>query len=112
MKKILLLAITCLSSLVSLGQPMMKNPGPDNTFSKIEGLKKTSAFRYNVPRIQDIHSRAGFGPAFYVFPDQALDAEQALTLVNDLCLPQLAKDFCVAFLFEFTTTRSKGSAVF
>ncbi len=93
MKKLLLLAVTCLSSLVSLGQPMMKNPGPDNTFSKIEGLKKTSAFRYNVPRIQDIHSRAGFGPAFYVFPDQALDAEQALTLVNDLCLPQLAKDF-------------------
>jgi len=93
MKKYLFLAIAYLSSLAALGQPMMQNPGPDDTFSKIEGIKKTSAFRYNVPRIQDIHARAGFGPAFYVFPDQPLDADQALTLVNELQLPQLAKDF-------------------
>ena len=92
-KTILSLAAAWLSAVAVMAQPAMKNTGADNTFSPIDGLEKTTAFRYNMPPNRGINARAGFGPAFYVFPDSKVDAAQALELVNSLGLPELATEF-------------------
>ncbi len=92
-KTILSLAAAWLSAVAVMAQPTMKNPGADNTFSPVDGLEKTTAFRYNMPPNRDINGRAGFGPAFYVFPDSKVNAAQALELVNTLGLPSLAGEF-------------------
>ncbi len=92
-KTILSPAAAWLSAAIVMAQPAMTNRGADNTFSPIDGLEKTTAFRYNMPPSSDINARAGFGPAFYVFPDGKVDAAQALELANSLGLPELAGEF-------------------
>ncbi len=92
-KTILSLAAAWLSAVAVMAQPAMKNTGADNAFSPIDGLEKTTAYRYNMPPNRGINARAGFGPAFYVFPDSKVDAAQALELVNSLGLPELATEF-------------------
>ena len=70
-------------------QPMMRPQGPLNEFSAIEG---TSALQYNLPKERNIESRAGFGPAFYIFPDQKLDNVSALALAKELKVIEMAAE--------------------
>lgn len=93
MKKLLAMAAAWLSAVAVMAQPMPGNPGPDNTFSPVDGLEKTTAYRYNMPHDNDINGRAGFAPSYYVFPDTKQDAQTALDLVNSLGLPELAKEY-------------------
>jgi dienelactone hydrolase len=64
--------------------------GPDDEFSVIEG---TSVLSYNLSREFDIHSRAGYGPVFYIFPDGRLDAASAKKLAQRLGLPDILRQF-------------------
>ena len=70
-------------------QLMMRPQGPLNEFSAIEG---TSALQYNLPMERNIESRAGFGPAFYIFPDQKLDNVSALALAKELKVIEMAAE--------------------
>lgn len=63
---------------------------PANEFSAIEG---TTALNYNLKSERDIHSRAGFGPVFYIFPDGKLDNRQALELAGRLKLVDIVKEY-------------------
>jgi hypothetical protein len=69
---------------------MMRPQGPANEFSAMEG---TSVLNYNLQMERDIHSRAGFGPAFYIFPDSKLDNNQALELAGKLDLVNIIKEY-------------------
>lgn len=90
-KTIMFVAAACLSFAAAMAQPMMQNPGPDDTFTAVDSME--NVYRYNMPMKRDINGRAGFGPAFYLFPDTKVDDKQALDLVNSLGLTQLAKDY-------------------
>ena len=68
----------------------MRPQGPANEFSAMEG---TSVLNYNLQMERDIHSRAGYGPAFYIFPDSKLDNNQALELAGKLDLVNIIKEY-------------------
>lgn len=83
-KKLLTAAASALVGVLAAAQPWMMRPqGPVNEFSAMEG---TSVLNYNMLPERDIHSRAGYGPAFYIFPDGRLDNKQALELARRLKL--------------------------
>ena len=69
---------------------MMRPQGPVNEFSAMEG---TSVLNYNLQIERDIHSRAGNGPVFYIFPDCKLDNNQALELAGNLDLVNIIKEY-------------------
>ena len=85
------LALLLASASLSLfAQPWMRPQGPLNEFSPMEG---TSVLTYNLPMERDIHSRAGYGPAFYIFADQKLNEQTALSLANELNIIEIAKTY-------------------
>lgn len=70
-KKLLTAAASALIGVLAAAQPWMMRPqGPVNEFSALEG---TSVLNYNMLPERNVHSRAGYGPAFYIFPDGRLD---------------------------------------
>ena len=84
-------AIFSIIGVLAAAQPWMMRPqGPANEFSAMEG---TSVLSYNLQRERDIHSRAGYGPAFYIFPDSKLDNNQALELAEKLDLVNIIKEY-------------------
>ena len=84
-------AIFSIIGVLAAAQPWMMRPqGPANEFSAMEG---TSVLSYNLQRERDIHSRAGYGPAFYIFPDSKLDNNQALELAGKLDLVNIIKEY-------------------
>lgn len=90
-KRLLTLAALFLIGFMAAAQPRMMHPqGPVNGFSEMEG---TSVLNYNLQSERDIHSRAGHGPAFYVFPDTRLDNKQALELAERLNLIGIVKEY-------------------
>ena len=88
--RLLASVVFSLFGLVVAAQPGMRPQGPVNEFSAIEG---TPVLNYNMRPERDIHSRAGFGPAFYIFPDGRLDNEQALELTEKLNLIGIVKEY-------------------
>ena len=83
--------IFSLIGVFAVAQPWMMRPqGPANEFSAMEG---TSVLNYNLQMERDIHSRAGYGPAFYIFPDSKLDNNQALELAEKLDLVNIIKEY-------------------
>ncbi|MBR2007959.1 MAG: hypothetical protein IKA01_08305, partial [Alistipes sp.] len=86
-KRYMMVATLALLWMGASAQPMMRPQGPLNEFSAIEG---TSALQYNLPMERNIESRAGFGPAFYIFPDQKLDNVSALALAKELKVIEMA----------------------
>lgn len=89
--RFLLAVVLSLLGVIAAAQPRMMHPqGPANEFSVIEG---TSVLVYNLLPERDIHSRAGFGPAFYIFPDGKLDNKQALELAGKMNLTGIVKEF-------------------
>ena len=84
-------AIFSIIGVLAAAQPWMMRPqGPANEFSAMEG---TSVLNYNLQMERDIHSRAGHGPAFYIFPDSKLDNNQALELAGKLDLVNIIKEY-------------------
>ena len=94
MKKIKRFALSAMLMAIGIGavaQPMMRRPqGPLNEFSAVEG---SPVLQYNLPMERNIESRAGNGPAFYIFPDQKLDEKAALNLAKELKLPEIAAEW-------------------
>ena len=90
MKRIALSIILAIAVLTACGQPPMGPRGPENEFSAIEG---TSAMTFNLPFSRDVKARAGHGPQFYLFPDQKLNENSALSLANELGLIGWARDY-------------------
>ena len=90
-KKLLTAAASALVGFLAAAQPWMMRPqGPANEFSAMEG---TSVLNYNMLPERDIHSRAGYGPAFYIFPDGRLDNQQALELAQRLKLTEIVQEY-------------------
>lgn len=90
-KKLLTAAASALVGFLAAAQPWMMRPqGPVNEFSAMEG---TSVLNYNMLPERDIHSRAGYGPAFYIFPDGRLDNQQALELAQRLKLTEIVQEY-------------------
>lgn len=90
-KKLLTAAASALVGFLAAAQPWMMRPqGPANEFSAMEG---TFVLNYNMLPERDIHSRAGFGPAFYIFPDGRLDNQQALELAQRLKLTEIVQEY-------------------
>lgn len=83
----ILLALLCMGAYAQSSQ---KSQGPLNEFSTMEGA---SALRYNLVRERNIESRAGYGPSFYIFPDQKMDEKSALVLAKELKLPEILTEF-------------------
>lgn len=83
MKKYIISALLGIAFLGASAQPMMRPSGPENEFSAIEG---TSAMSFNLPRTHDMSSRAGHGPAFYLFPDQKMDEKAGKAYIEELGL--------------------------
>lgn len=88
--RLLASVVFSLFGIVVAAQPGMRPQGPVNEFSAIEG---TSVLNYNMRPERDIHSRAGFGPTFYIFPDNRLDNEQALELTEKLNLIRIVREY-------------------
>ena len=89
--RLFMTAIFSLIGVFAVAQPWMMRPqGPANEFSAMEG---TSVLNYNLQMERDIHSRAGYGPAFYIFPDSKLDNNQALELAGKLDLVNIIKEY-------------------
>ena len=88
--RLLTAVVLSLAGIIVSAQPGTSPQGPINQFLAIEG---TSVLNYNMRPERDIHSRAGFGPAFYVFPDSKLDNGQALELVERLNLIGIVKEY-------------------
>lgn len=93
MKRYITSLIISMIMLAANAQPPMGPRGPENEFSAIDG---TSAMNYNLPFSHDVHSRAGHGPNFYLFPDQKLDSQEAKALSKELGLIGWAKDYAGA----------------
>ena len=90
-KKLLTAAASALVGFLAAAQPWMMRPqGPANEFSAMEG---TSVLNYNMLPERDIHSRAGYGPAFYIFPDGRLDNQLALELAQRLKLTEIVQEY-------------------
>lgn len=84
-------AIFSFVGVLAVAQSWMMQPqGPVNEFSAIEG---TSVLNYNFQVERNIHSRAGNGPVFYIFPDCKLDNNQALELAGNLDLVNIIKEY-------------------
>ena len=90
MKKLTMVATLLLLCLGAVAQPMRRPQGPLNEFSAMEG---TTALQYNLPMERNIESRAGYGPAFFIFPDQKLDEKSALDLAKELKIIEIAAEF-------------------
>ncbi|MBR3624947.1 MAG: hypothetical protein IKN48_01120 [Bacteroidaceae bacterium] len=90
MKKLTMVATLLLLCLGAVAQPMRRPQGPLNEFSAMEG---TTALQYNLPMERNIESRAGYGPAFFIFPDQKLDEKSALVLAKELKIIEIAAEF-------------------
>lgn len=90
MKKYIVSTLLSVAFIGAFAQPMMRPMGPENEFSAIEG---TSAMSFNLPRTHDMSSRAGQGPAFYLFPDQKMDEKAGKAYVEELGLTELAKNY-------------------
>ncbi len=90
MKKLTMVATLLLLCLGAVAQPMRRPQGPLNEFSAMEG---TTALQYNLPMERNIESRAGYGPAFFIFPDQKLDEMSALDLAKELKIIEIAAEF-------------------
>lgn len=89
--RLFMTVIFSLIGVFAVAQPWMMRPqGPANEFSAMEG---TSVLNYNLQMERDIHSRAGYGPAFYIFPDSKLDNNQALELAEKLNLVNIIKEY-------------------
>jgi hypothetical protein len=89
--RLLMTAIFSFVGVLAVAQSWMMRPqGPVNEFSAMEG---TSVLNYNLQIERDIHSRAGFGPVFYIFPDNKLDNNQALELAGNLDLVNIIKEY-------------------
>ncbi|MBQ1831171.1 MAG: hypothetical protein II112_02250, partial [Bacteroidales bacterium] len=90
-KQLLSAAAFALIGFLAAAQPWMTRPqGPANEFSVLEG---TSVLNYNMRPARNVHSRAGFGPAFYIFPDGRLDNGQALELARKLNLIEIVQEY-------------------
>ena len=85
-----MVATLLLLCLGAVAQPMRRPQGPLNEFSAMEG---TTALQYNLPMERNIESRAGYGPAFFIFPDQKLDEKSALDLAKELKIIEIAAEF-------------------
>ena len=84
-------AIFSFVGVLAVAQSWMMQPqGPVNEFSAMEG---TSVLNYNFQVERNIHSRAGNGPVFYIFPDSKLDNNQALELAGNLDLVNIIKEY-------------------
>ena len=83
----ILLTLFC---MVAFGQSTGNTQQPLNEFSSMEG---TSVLRYNFTRERNMESRAGYGPNFYIYPDQKLDEKSALALAKELKLPEIVSEF-------------------
>ena len=73
---IALLALCCMGAFA---QSPSKGQEPINEFTAIEGI---SALKYNYVREKNLEARYGYGPSFYLFPDQKLDEKSALDLAR------------------------------
>ena len=90
-KKLLTAAVFALIGFLATAQPWMMRPqGPANEFSALEG---TSVLNYNMVPERNVHSRAGFGPVFYIFPDGRLDNKQALEMARRLNLTDIIQEY-------------------
>ena len=89
--RILMTAIFSFVGVLAVAQSWMMQPqGPVNEFSAMEC---TSVLNYNFQVERNIHSRAGNGPVFYIFPDCKLDNNQALELAGNLDLVNIIKEY-------------------
>jgi hypothetical protein len=89
--RLLMTAIFSFAGVLAFAQSWMMQPqGPVNEFSAMEG---TSVLNYNFQVERNIHSRAGNGPVFYIFPDCKLDNNQALELAGNLDLVNIIKEY-------------------
>ena len=89
--RLLMTAIFSFVGVLAVAQSWMMQPqGPVNEFSAMEG---TSVLNYNFQVERNIHSRAGNGPVFYIFPDCKLDNNQALELAENLDLVNIIKEY-------------------
>ena len=89
--RLLMTAIFSFVGVLAVAQSWMMQPqGPVNEFSAMEG---TSVLNYNFQVERNIHSRAGNGPVFYIFPDCKLDNNQALELAEKLDLVNIIKEY-------------------
>ena len=89
--RLLMTAIFSFVGVLAVAQSWMMRPqGPVNEFSAMEG---TSVLNYNFQVERNIHSRAGNGPVFYIFPDCKLDNNQALELAGNLDLVNIIKEY-------------------
>ena len=89
--RLLMTAIFSFVGVLAVAQSWMMRPqGPVNEFSAMEG---TSVLNYNLQIERGIHSRVGFGPVFYIFPDNKLDNNQALELAGNLDLVNIIKEY-------------------
>ena len=89
--RLLMTAIFSFVGVLAVAQSWMMQPqGPVNEFSAMEG---TSVLNYNFQVERNIHSRAGNGPVFYIFPDYKLDNNQALELAGNLDLVNIIKEY-------------------
>lgn len=89
--RLLMTAIFSFVGVLAVAQSWMMRPqGPVNEFSAMEG---TSVLNYNFQVERNIHSRAGNGPVFYIFPDNKLDNNQALELAGNLNLVNIIKEY-------------------
>ena len=89
--RLLMTAIFSFVGVLAVAQSWMMQPqGPVNEFSAMEG---TSVLNYSFQVERNIHSRAGNGPVFYIFPDCKLDNNQALELAGNLDLVNIIKEY-------------------
>ena len=89
--RLLMTAIFSFVGVLAVAQSWTMQPqGPVNEFSAMEG---TSVLNYNFQVERNIHSRAGNGPVFYIFPDCKLDNNQALELAGNLDLVNIIKEY-------------------
>ena len=80
---IALLTLLCVGAFA---QSTSKDQERINEFAAIEGI---SALKYNYVREKNLEARYGYGPSFYLFPDEKLDEPSALELVRELGMPKL-----------------------
>ena len=80
---IALLALFCMGAFA-------QSTSENNKFTAIEG---TSALKYNYIREKNLEARYGYGPSFYLFPDQKLDEKLALDLARELGMPEIVDKF-------------------
>ena len=94
MKRIMKTQVTtiffALLCMEAFGQSNPKTHNPLNEFSTMEG---TSALKYNFVREKDMKARAGYGPNFYIFPDEKMNEKSALALAREMKLPEIVSEY-------------------